>query len=328
MRMRKKIARLSIASLSIAALVGAHPAAAQQDQGAFPRLGDHRFSPSSFVRDPWVNTYVVSNLGLGQAIDVVTPPIVIGGDTIPGLAGNLVFATLDLEYQQKIVDWFAFRVGYRVDARVGTQVETLLSRGINTIMGFEIGWLARLLESDNNLLSLDVRVSNKSYTTVDIAGFVEDILEGIDASIVRNSPAIRAAAGLRYAHEFSDLFGIIANGEVGFGESIQRVADDDQVFFQLGGQLDFDLDAWRDIPFNVAVGFRTDSYPEASPDVTGHINSGYLRVGYIARDDFTVGLTFSGSSVPIANNPAVGDVEDSEDTVSFGSMEFDLRYYF
>jgi hypothetical protein len=326
--MRQKIARLSIASLSIAAIVGAPPAAAQQDQGAFPRLGNHRFSPSSLVRDPWVNTYVVSNLGLGQAFEVVTPPVIIGGDSIPGLAGNLVFATLDLEYQQKIVDWFAFRVGYRVDARVGTQLETLLSRGINTIMGFELGWLARLLESDNNLLSLDVRVSNKSYTTVDIAGFVDDILNGIDASIVKNSPAVRAAAGLRYAHEFSNLFGIIANGELGFGESISRFAADDQLFFQLGGQLDFDLDAWRNIPFNVALGFETDSYPEASPDVTGHINTGFLRVGYIARDDFTIGLTFSGSSVPIANDPPAGEVEVEEETVNFGSMEFDLRYYF
>ena len=327
MRTRLKIARLSIASLSIALAWGALPALAQQDAGPFPKLGEHRFSPTGIVRDPWVKSYVVSNLGLGQALNNATAPIVIGGDTIPGLAGNLMFASLDLEYQQKIVDWFAFRIGYRVDARVGTDLETLLSRGINTVMGFEIGWLARLLESHNNMLSLDVRVSNKSYTTVDIASFVEDVINGIDASIVRNSPAIRAAAGLRYAHEFSNLFGIIANGEVGFGESIQRYAQDDEVFYQLGGQLDFDLAAWRNIPLNVAVGFETDSYPEASPDVTGNLNTGYLRVGFIARDDFTIGLMFSGSSVPIATDAASPETSDS-DSVTFSSVEFDLRYYF
>jgi hypothetical protein len=327
MKTRLKMARLSIASLSIALAWGALPALAQQDAGPFPRLGEHRFSPTGIVRDPWVKSYVVSNLGMSQAMDNPTPPIVIDGDTIPGLAGSLLLANLELEYQQKIVDWFAFRIGYSIHARIGTELETLLSRGVNTVMGFEIGWLARLLESHNNMLSLDVSVSNKNYTTIDILRFVEDVIDGIDASLVQSSPAIRATGGLRYAHEFSNLFGIIANGEVGYGESIARYSGDDEVFYQLGAQLDFDLAAWRNIPLNVAVGLQTDSYPEASPDVTGNINTGYLRIGFIARDDFTIGLTFAGASAPLANDPTRPQSSDSE-RVSFGAMEFDLRYYF
>ena len=293
------------------------PAFAQE--GPFPQLDGHRFSPTGTVPLPWVNSYIVSNLGLGTAYDAGFPPVVIGGDTIPGLQGDLLFATLDLEYQQKIVDWFAFRVGYRVDARLGTEVESLLSKGVNTITGFEIGWLARLLESDRDMLSLDVRVSNKDYTTVDIGRFVEDVIDGIDPSLVRKNNAVRFAGGLRYAHTFSNLFGIVANGELGLGESIERT-EDDKVFYRLGGQADFDLAAWRNIPLNVALGFQTDSYHEASSDVDGNLNTGFLRLSYIARDDFTFGLEFAGSQVPTR--------DEIEEDLNFGGATFDLRYYF
>jgi hypothetical protein len=318
MRTRSIFARLSLLSLVLGLLAGASPVLAQDAQGVFPQLDGHRFSPTNIVPDPWVRSYVASTLGLGQAYGIESRPIVIDGDTIPGLSGDLMFAALDLKYQQKIVDWFAFRVGYRVDARLGTDVETLLSRGVNTITGFEIGWLARLLESHNNMLSLDVRVSNKNYTTVDLYKFVEDVIEGVDPALVRTGPAMRAAVGVRYAHVFSNLFGIIANGEVGSAEDVARTGGD-EFFYRFGGQLDFDLAAWRGIPVNLALGFRTDSYPEAPSDEVGSLNSGFVRVSYIARDDFTIGLSVGGSNVPLAGE---------RDNMNYGTLEFDLRYYF
>lgn len=318
MSIRTVSMRIAIVGALLALASGGQPIFAQDSPGPFPELDGHRFSPNRIVPVPSVSSYVVSTLGGAQAFDIATPPFVVGGDTIPGLQGDLLFATLDIEYQQKIVDWFAFRVGYRVDARLGTELETLVSKGVNTITGFEIGWLARLLESDRDILLLDARVSNKSFTTVDIGGFVEDVIDGIDASIVRKNNALRVAGGLRYAHVFSDLFGVVANGELGLGESIVR-NEDDEVFYRLGGQLDFDLDAWRDIPLNLALGFATDSYPEATDDVDGNLNTGYLRLSYIARNDFTVGLQFFGSTIP-----TVGEQDD----LKYGGVEFDLRYFF
>ena len=314
-----RFARLSIAGVIVALLAGASPAVAQQNPGPFPQLGGHRFSPNAIVMDPWVRSYGLSSVGVGQASTVSTPPVVIGGDTIPGLAGNLLFAALQIEYQQKIVDWFAFRFGYQINARLGTDVQSLLSRGVNTIAGFEVGWLARLVNADRDMLSLDVNVSNKGYTAIDLARFVEQVVEGIeDPSLVSNSNALRAGAGLRWAHAFSDLFGIVANGDVGVAESASRLQDD-EVFYRLGGQLDFDFKHWLNIPVNLAAGILLDSYPEAPTDEVGNLNTGFLRIGYIGRDDFTIGLTVSGSSVPLA---------DDEDDLKYVSMEFDLRYYF
>ena len=308
--------RLAALGAVFALLLVGRPVFAQD--GPFPQLDGHRFSPTRVVPLPSTNSYIVSNLGMAQAFSLTTPHFVIEGDTIPGLQGDLLFASLDLEYQQKIVDWFAFRVGYRVDARLGTDLESLLSRGVNTVTGFEIGWIAQVLESKRDMLSLDFRVSNKSFSAVDIGGFVQDVIDGIDASIVRKNNAVRVAGGLRYAHTFSNLFGIVANGELGVGESIYRT-DDDEVFFRLGGQFDFDLAAWRNIPLNVAFGFQTDSYPEASEEVDGSLNTTYLRVSYIARDDFTIGLTFNGSTIPVRNEG---------DDLKYGGVEFDLRYWF
>lgn len=318
MRARTVSIRLAVLGVAMATSLTGRSAVAQEGPGPFPELDGHRFSPTRIVPVPSVNSYLVSTLGVAQAYDITTPPFVIDGDTIPGLQGDLLFATLDLEYQQKIVDWFAFRVGYRIDARLGTELGTLLSKGVNTITGFEIGWLARLLEADRDILLLDARVSNRNFTTVDIGGFVEDVIDGIDASIVRKNTALRVAGGLRWAHTFSNLFGIVANGEVGLGESADRNTDD-EVFTRLGGQLDFDLDAWRNIPLNVALGYQFDSYPEATEDVDGSLNTGYLRLSYIARNDFTVGLQFFGSTIPVV---------DDEDSLKYGGVEFDLRYFF
>jgi hypothetical protein len=308
----------AVGSCALALLVLGRPALAQEASGVFPELEGHRFSPTRIVQLPWVNSHVVSTLGVAQAFDVTTPVFVVEGDTIAGLQGDLLFANLDLEYQQKIVDWFAFRVGYRLDARLGTDLGTLLSRGVNTVNGFEIGWLVKLMHSEGDLVSMDLRVSNKSFTAVDIGGFVRDVVDGIDASIVRKNSALRVAGGVRYAHTFSPLFGVVANGDLGFGESIDRRSDD-EFFYRLGAQLDFDLDAWRGLPLHVALGFLSDSYPEAAEDVDGSLNTGYVRVSYIARDDFTIGLQFSGSGIPI---------RDTGDRLTYGGVEFDLRYYF
>lgn len=314
MRTRQTSGRLASFGFLFMFLISGSPVFAQE--GPFPELDGHRFSPAS-IDLPWTNSFIVSNLGVGSATSYDAPPFVIDGDTIPGLQGDLLYATLELEYQQKIVDWFAFRIGYRVDARLGTQLESLLSKGVNTVSGFEIGWLARLLESERDMLSLDFRVSNKDFTVVDIAGFVEDVVDGIDASIVSKNNAVRAATGLKYAHAFSHLFGIAAIGEFGLGESAYRT-DDDELFYRLGGQLDFDLASWRDIPLNAALGFITDSYPEAAEDVDGNVNSGFLRLSYIARNDFTVGLELATSRIPVR----------SDDPLTFSGVTFDLRYYF
>jgi hypothetical protein len=167
------------------------------------------------------------------------------------------------------------------------------------------------------MLSLDFRVSNKDFTVVDIAGFVEDVIEGIDAGLVRKNNAVRVATGLKYAHAFSHLFGIAASGELGVAEPFART-EDDEVFYRLGGQLDFDFASWRNIPLNAAIGFTTDSYPEATDDVDGNVNSGFLRLSYIARNDFTVGLELSSTHIPVSGG----------DDVTYGGAIFDLRYYF
>ncbi|MGW8283307.1 MAG: hypothetical protein ACWGON_08420 [Gemmatimonadota bacterium] len=99
MRIRRMMARLVLLSLVCGLLAEASPVLAQDAQGVFPQLEGHRFSPTKIVPDPWVRSYVASTLGLGKAYGVDTRPIVIEGDTIPGLSGDLMFAALDLQYQ-------------------------------------------------------------------------------------------------------------------------------------------------------------------------------------------------------------------------------------
>lgn len=55
-------------------------------------------------------------------------------------------------------------------------------------------------------------------------------MNGEPVDLVRSVPSVRAGGGLRFAWAASDLVGVVAGTEVGFGESVAR-RDDDQVSF-------------------------------------------------------------------------------------------------
>ncbi len=84
--------------------------------------------------------------------------------------------------------------------------------------GFELGWLIRLFERERTALSLDLNLSERAYTGINIFQFVEDVVDGVPASLVRKTPSTRSSAGLRYAWAVSPLMGASARAESGFGE--------------------------------------------------------------------------------------------------------------
>jgi hypothetical protein len=283
-----------------------------------PHKNGHTFSPVNGIPDAYVRSYIRNNLGMSQTSDVDIPLGVIGEDTLFASRGGLLFANLGIEYQQTIKEWIAFRVKLKVNGRLGTGTSALLTSGVSAATGFELGWLMRLLETDKGYMSLSFDVRNSSFTTINIADFVDDIINGENAELVKKTPSVRAGVGLRYTHAFSPLVGLVSYFETGYGESVDRVSDDEW-FTQFGASVDFDLAGVGWVPIGLAVGYQQDSFPEGGADITDVVRGFLFRIGYTGRKDLALGLNFVYSTFPS---------DQLDEKIKSTGATLDLRYYF
>lgn len=296
------------------------PAAAQEADREWkaPHKNGHTFSPISGVPDAFVRSFIRSNVSVAQTSDTEFPLGIIDGDTLLASSGGLVFANLGLEYQQTIKDWIAFRGQLRVIGRLGTGTTALLSSGVSATVGFDLGWLLRLLETERGYLSASFDVRNTNFTTINIADFVNDVIEGEDAELVGTTPSMRAGAGLRYTHAFSPLVGLVSFAETGFGEPVDE-SQDDEWYFRFGATVDFDLAAVGWLPIGLAAGYVQDSFPEGGSDLTDVLRTFLFRVGFTGREDLMLGLNLQYGIFPTE--------QLDTDLKSLGA-EFDIRYFF
>lgn len=301
---------IAVCGVLILALTAPHclagePPAAQVQEDRIPRLGDHRFTPNPLAGLPFIDTYVRNSVGIGKAVDLYVPLLEIDGEPVVGLQGDLMNAILEFEFQQAIKDWVAFRAQIRVLGRLGTETQSLLSQGVTANMGFEFGWMFKLHQGDKTALSGTLNVWNNSITGVDLLGFVNGVVEGTNAPLVRKVPVVRGGGGLRYAWAVSELVGLDFLGETGMGESADR-SQEDEWFFKFAAAIDFDLRSKTDLPFGIALAYYIDTFPEGGTEIADTISNTALRLAYTGTTDFQISLDFSygwyqpkGSSEPV-----------------------------
>jgi len=287
-----------------------------------PELGQHAFMPSTTVRDPFIKTHIRNTLGIGQALDLNIPLIVLEQDTLLSLQGDLLFATLQFEYQHAVKDWLAVWVQVSVLGRLGTGVEALLSQGISAGAGFELGWMFRLWQNERMLLSGTLNLWNNNFTLVDMRTFVQRIIDegeiAPDNHLVQKTPSVRGGAGLRYAWGISKLVGINLLLESGYGESAERQAGS-VWFFNTAATIDFDLRAKSKIPIGLIFGYHRTSFPQGGDPITGDIQDFFWRLGYNGSDDFSLGLESNYQRLPL---------KSLDQTIKVGSTVISMRYYF
>jgi hypothetical protein len=309
----------SVALLIITLLLFNAPLLAQTaDQIRIPRLAGHTFVPNRFAPDPFVKTYVRNSLGLGKVPDLVTPIIVIEGETVVGLQGDLLNAILEFEYQQAIQDWIAFRAQVRVVGRLGTGVQSLLAQGITANTGFEIGWLFKLAQGRRTMLSGTLNLWNSSTTVINLLDWAQGIVDGVQVPLTRTVPSTRGGGGLRFAWAVSDLVGMNLFTEVGYGESVDHF-NDDEWFYRLAATVDFDLKTKTSVPLGFAVGYRQMSVPEGGGDFSGNVREVLLRTAYTGSTDFRISLDMTWGQLPVTA---------LDQTLKVVSTSINLRYYF
>jgi hypothetical protein len=299
-------------------VVGAMPANAQGDSVRHrPAIGGHSFTESVDVPSPFVRSFIRNRLGAGKSSEITSPVYEVGGEPVGGFQGNLLFAIIDFEYQYAIKPWIALRAQATGAGRLGSDTPSLLTEGVTMTTGFEIGWLIRLHEKKRTALALDLGLSDRAFTGINITRFVEDIVAEVPASLVRKTPTSRVSSGLRFAWAASPLLGVSATAHTGFGESVNRT-EGDVWFWRFAAALDFDLRTKTSLPMGLALGHSYDSFPELGSDIAEGVHATFVRISYIGREDFLLSLDVSRDRIPVA-----GDQPD----ISGLSMTISLRYY-
>ena len=310
--------RPAIAGCLALALLWIAPAALAQE-GPRPALDGHTFVSTDIVPDAFVRTYVRNSLGYTMTSEFDYPAIVVGGDTLLALDGSLAYALLGMEYQHAIRDWIAVRVGLGMRTRLGTQMSSLVSEGVNVTTGIELGWLVRIRETSRTSLAGSLDVSRQTLTLIDLRQFTEDVIDGNpDPSLIDNVPTVRSTAGLRFAWAISQTFGVTVLAEGSYGESPRRdEADSWENGF--GASVDLDGGAAWGVPIGLVLAYRQTSLPVLTTSDNGSVRQTLLRIAYTGKSDFLIALDVTG----------VLDRENREaDSVWAGGAAFSLRYYF
>jgi len=295
-----------------------HIGLAQESESKIPELNDHVFTYISNFKSPFTNTSFTTNLGIGSASNLSYEIGDINGQPIVGINGNLLFANLSFDYQQRIREWIALYLHGGLTARLGTDVFSLLSQGVNTVTSFEIGWLVRIAEGEKYALSGTIGLSNLSGTFINIRRFVDDIVNNIpNPSITKSVPVILGEAGLQFAYGFTQVTALSLEGQLGLGESFDRT--DSDLRYALKGSLDFNFKRKYNVPLGLILGYSLVSQPQLVYINKGTAHLGTIKLAYTGTKDFLIGIETTMMNIPL---------EDVDQKSRFLVNLLSIRYYF
>jgi hypothetical protein len=258
-------------------------------------LNGHTFITNSIVRDPFIKSYLKSGLGIGQTIDYEVPAVEVNGEEILALKGNLIFATLNFEYQQALRDWLAFYGRFSLITRIGDEPQALIAQGVNLSTGFQLGWLGKLLRSRQMQLSTFLYLNNTSATTIDLLSFVQGVIDSGKVvpsnTLVESTPVTTVNAGLSYAYAFNRTFGLTANFEFGYGSSLDR-EEENKWTTAWGVSFDCDFKPKYSVPVGLLFAYQNSNY-DNTQIVNGLPIQFLFQLNYTGREDFEFGVALN-----------------------------------
>ncbi len=311
----KNIISLILFALTIFQVNAQDNSSAQQN---LPALNRHTFIPNSYVGQPFLNSFYNNELGFAQSSKIRFPLLEIDGKPIFGESGGVLFMNLSFEYQQKVKEWMALTVKVKVATRIGTDVKSLLSQGINSVGYFDISWIFRLAQTEKLQLSAILTVRNAKGNFINIKRFVEDIINGVpDPSISQQVPALTGGGGLRFAYGINDLWGFYTMADLHYGERFVR--GESAIIYRAGGTVDLNLSGRTMVPIGFSASYVISIMPDVLylADKAGHIVS--FKAAYTGSPDLSLGVEFSLAQIP---------VQGLENNLNVSGATLALRYYF
>ncbi|MBK8983663.1 MAG: hypothetical protein IPM38_15440 [Ignavibacteria bacterium] len=285
-------------------------------------LKGHKFMVNSNIGTPFIQTFLQSRLGAGQTVNLKIPAVTIDTQEVIQLRGDLIYTNLDIEYQQMIKDWMAFRVKLSIAGKLGTKPGALISEGVNAASGYELGWLFKLYQNKELALSGSLDVFNKSYTVIDLNRFIQGVIDSgritPSNTLVNTHSTVRAGGSIRFAYAFNRTFGFTGNFNAQFGESID-LTDINKWYFEYGGIFDADLLPVQNVPLGFVLGFYHNSLPLTSEQIQSEPNNILFGINYTGKQDLNLGLEV---------NYQFYKPNNFDENIKFVNMSLNMRYFF
>ncbi len=289
-----------------------------------PHLAGHRFITNPIVNDPFIQTCFRNSLGIGQALKMNLPILVIDDQVVWGIRGDLMFIGLDFGYRFAFKEWMAAFINFDIYGRLGSGVQSLLAQGISAASNMTLGWMFRLHQSDKNILSATANLWSSSGTIVNLYEYISGIIDegGLtpENQLVRTRPFLRGGGGLRYAWAASDLIGVTVLGELAYGESVDR-RESNKLYYNIDAAADMDFQKTRlNIPVGLALGIGMDSFPSGGDNtISGGTIKSFARIAYTGRDDFLLSLDMIWTRLHL---------KYFEESIDGAFMTVNMKYFF
>jgi hypothetical protein len=292
------------------------------DTTYLPSRGKHVFTSISGVDDPFVSTKFLLGVGVAEMLET-TIPITIGGvsKTIE-FQPNVIYTTGGFEFQYAIRNWAAIQIQGFGMARLGNNFLSLASEGVSAGSTLRIGWLFRIVESKDIMFSGTIALNTSDLTFIDLLAETDTTITQIDTTInrqmINNYQSLTTKADLRFAARFSDVFGMLAKLEGGFGE-VYAAESESQYQYNFGLAFSIDLRNWIGIPFGIGLGGSILSNELRFDDAKPPIYSTNLTIAFYNRNDFTIG---------VENYLQIIEPQQYEQTFNFLYSRVYMCYYF
>ncbi len=292
------------------------------DTTYLPSRGKHVFTSISGVDDPFVSTKFLLGVGIAEMMET-TIPITIGGvsKTIE-FQPDVNYTTGGFEFQYAIRNWAAIQIQGFGMARLGNNFLSLASEGVSAGSTLRIGWLFRIVESEDIMFSGTIALNTADLTFIDLLAETDTTITQIDTTInrqmINNYQSLTTKADLRFAARFSDVFGMLAKLEGGFGE-VYAAESESQYQYNFGLAFSIDLRNWIGIPFGIGLGGSILSNELRFDDAKPPIYSTNLTIAFYNRNDFTIG---------VENYLQIIEPQQYEQTFNFLYSRVYMCYYF
>lgn len=306
--LRKRVTALALCVTASFSLC--HPQDVVHSDGSLDSLtrimtiGEHTFSPTSFIPDPFVRTFARNTLGFGISPSVDIPPVEIGGQQYALKSGELVFALFQFEFQTAIRQRLAFDVQMNVLARLANETIPLVSQGVVLIGGYELGVLLEVYRSEKMTLALSAGAISDGTTDVNFQRFLSAVLDTAEMSpddaLVASIPSVRAFGEFRLAYSINELLGFIVQGKFAYGEPQDR-SSSNEWFNTFAAVLDVNPSRRWNAPVGFGLGFKTRTNPLGSNANGENITSVFGHISYVGARDFNLGLDLAYDMIPLRN---------------------------
>lgn len=294
------------------------------DKSGFPKLNGKHFITNSFLKNPFVNTRLASNLGFASSLETEIPLLELRDTVInKTVIADITYVNGIFEFQYAIKDWAAIWLNMSGIARLGTNTVSIFATGVTAATTFETGMLFKIKEFKKSLISTAFSINNSSSTAINIFPFIKSLVDTTYTNptnqLLNSLTPLSGSLDLRFAYSPGSEWSILSYIEGGYGENVKVDETTNNFFYVLGATCAYNFNEKDNFPLSVGAGFKLASN---SPTLqyTKKLTQYYmLQLAYTGQKDFLLGLETNYLTIPT-------NFEDV--TIKLSSFNFSWAYYF